>query len=69
MVNVIVTQTRLYGVHEVKIMEGEHKNCYAALIVDSRAKCLIYKGLILNAKVLRVHGSFIDMVLYEQNLK
>ncbi|ACI28842.1 agip141 [Agrotis ipsilon multiple nucleopolyhedrovirus] len=61
MVRVVVKATRLYGIHEVTILEGEHKHCTAALI--SRPNMRIYDGLVLDATIVRKEGPFIDMVI------
>ncbi|AIZ48688.1 asb131 [Agrotis segetum nucleopolyhedrovirus B] len=62
MVRVMVKLTRLYGIHEVTILEGEHKHCTAALIT-TRPNMRIYNGLILDATIVRKEGLFIDMVV------
>lgn len=63
MVMVIVTNARLYGIHEVTIVEGEYKHCTAALIVQPNSSRLIYNGLKLDAVIIRQNGSFIDLIV------
>lgn len=64
MVLVVITRTRLYGVHEAKILEGEHKNRSAALIVDpNNNRRLLYNGLLVQAEIVRSQGQHIDLLL------
>lgn len=63
----MITQTRLNGIHEAVVLEGELKDCTAALIAPPTVnhRRLIYNGLILEAIVLRHDGPHIDLILLE----
>ncbi|QNV47905.1 hypothetical protein [Alphabaculovirus altersperidaniae] len=64
---VMITQMRLNGIHEVVVLDGEFKDCTAALIVPtSRRRLVIYNGLILKATILRHDGPHMDLVVYQQ---
>ncbi|AXU41720.1 ORF125 [Spodoptera eridania nucleopolyhedrovirus] len=68
MVMIMITQTRLNGIHEAVVLEGELKDCTAALIAPTTVnnhRRLIYNGLILEAIVLRHDGPHIDLILLE----
>nr|ACA02680.1 unknown [Spodoptera frugiperda multiple nucleopolyhedrovirus]QWS70925.1 hypothetical protein [Spodoptera frugiperda multiple nucleopolyhedrovirus] len=65
MVMVKVTKTRLNGIHEAIVMEGQLKNYTAALIVPPTTshRRLIYEGLILEAIIIRHNGPHVDLLL------
>jgi hypothetical protein len=68
MVMIMITQTRLNGIHEAVVLEGELKDCTAALITPPahhHRRRLIYNGLVLEAIILRHDGPHIDLILLE----
>ncbi|CDG72463.1 Unknown (Maco150) [Spodoptera exigua multiple nucleopolyhedrovirus] len=66
-VMIMITQTRLNGIHEAVVLDGEFKDCTAALITPPAHshRRLIYNGLVLQAIVLRHDGPHIDLILLE----
>jgi hypothetical protein len=58
--NVIIVDRTLHGIHGVRVVgHDEHR---AALIVPPNSKKIIYKGLELTARVIRVDGLNVDLV-------
>ncbi|QEI03560.1 hypothetical protein [Spodoptera cosmioides nucleopolyhedrovirus] len=67
MVMIMITRTSLNGIHEAVVLEGELKDCTAALIAPpnnsiGHRRRLIYKGLVLEAVILRHNGPHIDLI-------
>ncbi|WBB27323.1 hypothetical protein [Mythimna sequax nucleopolyhedrovirus] len=57
----IVTRARICGLHEVTLVGYEAHS--AILIVAPRSSKIIYNGLRVNARIVRRHNMFIDLVL------
>ena len=64
---IIVTKTRLNGIHEAVVLDGEFKDRPVALIVpsseDRRRHHIIYEGLVMEAILLRHDGLHIDVTI------
>lgn len=58
-----IVKTKLCGIHEVLILEGQYKHFKGVLIVPPTSNRIIYNGLRLHATILRHQGEHIDFVL------
>ncbi|ADB84459.1 hypothetical protein [Apocheima cinerarium nucleopolyhedrovirus] len=60
-VNVIITNYRIYGIHIVKI---EHAPQYRAVLIANNkiGHHVYYENLKLKAKVMRINGCFVDLI-------
>jgi hypothetical protein len=60
-VNVIITDYRIYGIHIVKI---EHAPRYRAVLITNNkiGHHVYYENLKLIAKVIRINGYFVDLI-------